>query len=121
MRKTKILCSVAFYCLVVFLLTTNTVIAESGSHELRNPLAFNSLIEFLRTILVIARIFLIPIVIFFIIYSGFLFVVGRGNPETLSRAKYAFLASIVGGLIILGVEVIINIIENLVTPFGPDE
>lgn len=44
----------------------------------------------------------IPIVALGIIFSGFLFVFAKGNPEKLTTAKAAFIGSCCGGALVLG-------------------
>lgn len=47
-----------------------------------------------------------------IVYSGFLFVVARGNPEQLKQAKTTLFWTIIGAMILLGAQVIAVIIQN---------
>lgn len=49
-----------------------------------------------------------------IIYAGFLFVMARGNPEQLKTAKTTLFWTIIGAMILLGAQVIANVIENTV-------
>ena len=54
------------------------------------------------------------VVAFFLILSGFKFVVAQGNPKEIESAKQTFWYTIVGGLIIVGAQTIARILENLV-------
>lgn len=56
----------------------------------------------------------IPVVALAIIYSGFLFVVARGNSEKLSKAKDALLYTLIGAAILLGSWAIANLISSTV-------
>ena len=47
-----------------------------------------------------------------IIYSGFLFVKAQGKPEALKVARAAFTWTIVGVFIILGAEILVDVIIN---------
>lgn len=47
-----------------------------------------------------------------IVYAGFLFVVARGNPEQLSKAKTTLYWTIIGAMILLGAQVIASVIQN---------
>jgi len=95
--------------------------AETAS--LGNPLVFgntpesNGIADLILAIINIFRIVSVPIIVFFVIYSGFLFVVARGNPETLDRAKKALLYAIIGGVIIAGASAIGIIVQNTTTEF----
>lgn len=71
------------------------------------------LIALLEAVLVLA----IPVIAFFIIYAGFLYVTARGRAEQVTAANKALLWSVVGGVIILGAFVIINIISGTVEGF----
>lgn len=51
-------------------------------------------------------------VVLSIIYAGFLFVVARGNPEELKKAKTTLYWTIIGALVLLGAQVIASVIEN---------
>lgn len=54
------------------------------------------------------------VVVFFLIYSGYLFVEARGNSGKLEKAKETFVWTIVGGLIVLGAFVISEVVQNTV-------
>ena len=58
------------------------------------------------------------IVIFMLIYVGFLFVAARGDPGKLTTARQALLWTVVGALILLGAQVIAKGIEATVTSLG---
>ncbi|MBU6321751.1 MAG: hypothetical protein KGI78_04620 [Patescibacteria group bacterium] len=46
------------------------------------------------------------VIVFMLVYVGFLFVTARGNPKSLEDAKKALLWTIVGAVILLGAQVI---------------
>jgi hypothetical protein len=50
------------------------------------------------------------VVVFFIIYSGFKFVMAKGNPSEIEKAKETFFATVIGGAILLGAEIIANVV-----------
>jgi hypothetical protein len=54
------------------------------------------------------------IVVFFIIWSGFLFVSAQGNKTKLETAKKTFLYTIIGAAILLGAVVLANVIKGTV-------
>ncbi len=60
----------------------------------------------------------IPLVALAIIYSGFLFVAARGNPESLNKAKSALLYSVIGAAILLGAWAIAKLIKETVIGLG---
>lgn len=56
----------------------------------------------------------IPIVAFFLIFTGFRFVAARGNEEALTNAKRALLYTIIGAVILLGCWVLAQAIAGTV-------
>lgn len=110
----------ALAIVAITLLTPTPLLAEDTTDtiELENPLSFDSFTEFLSAILGIVMILAVPIVVFFIVYAGFLYVTAQGNSEQVGKATRALTYAIVGGLIILGAEVLAGIIENVVNDFS---
>ncbi len=49
-----------------------------------------------------------------IVYAGFLFVVARGNPEQLNKAKTTLFWTVIGAMVLLGAQVIASVIENTI-------
>ncbi|MCA9357097.1 hypothetical protein H6784_05280 [Candidatus Nomurabacteria bacterium] len=105
--------------MVVFTLLVFPQLANAQiSYSFKNPLAFNSIEDFLVAILNVIIVIAIPIVVFFIIYSGFKYVVARGNPAQIQEASQALTYAIIGGVLIIGAVAISKIISNLVTAFA---
>jgi hypothetical protein len=73
--------------------------------------------EIFRAILDIIMVFAIPIILFFIVWAGFLYVKASGNPDKISQAHNALLYALIGGLIILGANVILAVITNTINVF----
>jgi hypothetical protein len=82
-----------------------------------NPLGDKDIIEFLQDILDVIMVFAVPLIIFMIIYAGFLFVMDRGNNKNLEQAKRALLYAVIGGVIILGAQVILEVVQGTVDAF----
>ena len=95
------------------------LVSAQTSVTLTNPLIFGSvqglITAFVRALIVL----LIPVVVFFIIYAGFQYVTGRGNPSSIADASKALLYAVIGGVIILGSFAILSIVENTVNEFRP--
>ncbi len=89
----------------------------SGSVTLQNPLddSISSIPDFFKAVIDILLVFAIPFVVFFIIWAGFLYVTARGNPTKIQQAHSALLYALVGGLLILGANLLLDIITNTVT------
>lgn len=58
------------------------------------------------------------VVVFFVIYSGFLFVKAQGDPGKISEAKSTFTYTVIGGVILLGARVIASVIQNTASQLG---
>lgn len=86
--------------------------------QLTNPLGTgsnnNSLYCFIFNVVGQAMVFGAVIAALFFVYSGFLFVKARGNPEELQKAKRTLLYTVIGAAILLGARVIATIIQNTI-------
>lgn len=100
-------------CLVLF---AQPVAAQST--DLKNPLKINSFGELIQAVINIVQIIAAPFLLFFVIYSGYLFTTARGNPEVLQRAKQSLLYAIIGAVIVIGAEAIAIIIAETARSFS---
>lgn len=66
-----------------------------------NPIAVDDLEGFMAKIIDSAVLLLTPIIVIMLIWTGFLFISARGNPESLASAKKALLYVLIGATIIL--------------------
>lgn len=99
---------------VVFL---NLIIASNTFAQVisfPNPIKQQSITELVNKILSVVIDIGAIVAVFFVIYSGFLFVKAQGNPGELEKAKKTFLYTIIGGVIILGAFVISEAIQGTV-------
>ena len=106
-----------------YFFTIQKVFASSPSvdtPQFTNPLTTDSFQELLYALLRILMVIGVPVVIFFIIYAGFMYVMARGNAEQVQTSTKALTYAIIGGLIILGATVITGIVTNLVGSFMAD-
>jgi hypothetical protein len=85
---------------------------NDGTNQLMNPLSSSSLMEFLLAVLDIFIIFAIPIIILMIIYAGFMYVTARGSEEKITTATRSLTYAVLGGLLILGARLILQVIEG---------
>lgn len=82
-----------------------------------NPLVFNKIPDLLMAIVNVLIVIAIPIIVFFIIYSGFLYVTAKGNTEQIQKASKALLYGVIGGVIVIGAKTIMVIVGNTATAF----
>lgn len=87
---------------------------------INNPLgAGNSSVNaLLLKIMELVSILGVIIVVFFIIYSGYKFVIAGSNADKRKEAKETFYATIIGGAILLGAGIIANVIVGTVKQVG---
>lgn len=86
----------------------------AGWETLTNPLGNVTLQGFFIKIIQILIIFAVPIIVFFIILAGFKYVTARGNMAKVGEATQALTWAVVGGVLILGAEALLFIIQNTV-------
>lgn len=104
-------------CLLAVLVPSFVFAATPGTvnnDTLKNPLksGYDSIPDFIEAVI---EDIVIPIgftvVVFFIIYSGFLFVTAAGNETTLEKAKKSILYAVIGAAILLGAWAIAKAID----------
>lgn len=91
---------------------------NESSKSLSNILSFPSVQELLIAIVNVAIVIATPIVVFYIIWAGFLYVTARGNAEQIKKASKALMYGVVGGVIIIGGVAIVQIVSNVVKGFA---
>ncbi|MAZ56899.1 hypothetical protein CL653_03845 [bacterium] len=91
--------------------------ATGASVGIKNPLGDKTIQDFFLDLLDVLLVFALPIIVFFIIYSGFLYVTARGNAVQIKTASRALLYSVLGGVIILGARLILAVIQGTVDSF----
>ena len=87
--------------------------AGSGA-TINNPLKSDSVTGILESILDLVAVVGSIVVVFFIIWSGYKLVMARGNPGEMTKAKDMLLATVIGGAILLGADIIANVVINTV-------
>lgn len=91
--------------------------AGSAGSSLVNPLGNKTLMQLLSQILDVILVFAVPLIVFMIIYAGFMYVTARGNENQVGKASKALMYAVVGGMIILGAKVIMLVIQGTVDAF----
>ncbi len=75
-----------------------------SSGGLTNPLNADSIEALLKLILDVVIQLGSIVLIFALVYVGFLFVMAQGNEEKIRSARQALVWTVIGGLILLGAE-----------------
>jgi len=83
-----------------------------------NPIGSTTLSGFIEEILKIVITIATPIAILAIIYSGFLFVKARGNPEGIIKAREALMWTLIGVAVLLGAQLLSTVIQGTITSLG---
>ncbi|MEX2515001.1 MAG: TrbC/VirB2 family protein [Candidatus Paceibacterota bacterium] len=83
--------------------------------KLENPLKAESLTDFLNQVVQDLVFLSVPVIVFFIIYAGFLFVTAGGNTGKIETAQKTALYTVIGAAIILGASLIASILEGTST------
>lgn len=104
---------------LVVVLIPSIVFAQIGTSPtleigIKNPLKADSVTKVLKSFFDILIQLGAVAVTLAIIYAGFLFVVAKGNPEELKKAKVTLYWTIIGSLVLLGAQVIADIIEKTI-------
>lgn len=89
--------------------------ASAQNQQLQNPLTISDISGFIALVLKVMVMVALPIISFFIVYSGFLFISAQGNQEALGKAKTNLLYVLIGSVLILGAWVISTLIGGTVT------
>ncbi len=85
------------------------------TETISNPLGDGSTLPaFVNSLIGIFVRFMIPIIVLAYIYTGFRYVLARGNPEKLRDAHKLFLTVVIGSAIVLGAWTIATIITTTV-------
>ena len=63
-------------------------------------------------------LFIAPIVVVMLIYTGFLFVTAQGNAEKIGAAKKALMFTLIGAAIVLGAKAFAEIIQAVIKSFA---
>ena len=127
LKSTGVTCLVASLVYIVPIL----VLAQGGpqptpvpatgnglSYAIRNPLNFESFPDLFNAILTVLMVVLTPIVVMFIIFSGFKYVTAQGNPAKVQEATQSLTYAIIGGVLIVGALAISRIIKGFVDAFA---
>jgi uncharacterized Tic20 family protein len=109
-----------YYLFALLVLAPVSAFADScgsSANGIQNPLssAYCNIPSFIEGFLKAMVMIGLPIVAFFLLYSGYLFVSAQGNTESLNTAKENFKYVIIGAVLILGAWVLATLIGNTVS------
>lgn len=95
---------------------SSKIVPEGGSViKLKNPLKFDSIPAILSAIVTnVVLPIAVPIFIIMLIYCGIKFVLARGNPGELEKAREALKWTLIGGAVILGAYAIAELVAGTI-------
>ncbi len=98
----------------VFFLLLVPLSIHAADGKLENPLAYNTLYDFLQGILRVVIMIGFPIIVLFIVYIGFRFVQLSATGGELKEVKKNLWYAIIGAMVLLGAQALSFAIQNTV-------
>lgn len=100
------------YTVPMMLLMPSDAIAQTGTFQ--NPLRFPTIEAFVEGALQAFVYIALPAIGFFIVLSGFKFILAQGDPTKLSAAKTNFVNILIGASLILGAWALAMLIKGTI-------
>ena len=88
--------------------------AENSGKNILNPLGTSNILTFITQIIEIILVIAVPVIVLYIMYGGWVLVMAQGKPAEITRGNNIILWALIGGVLILGVNIIIEIIQSTV-------
>ena len=86
----------------------------SAAAAFESPLKFRTIEDFIQGVLQAFVYIALPIVAFFVVYSGFKFLTAQGNETKLKQAKDNFMYVIIGASLVLGAWALALLIKGTI-------
>lgn len=107
------------YVIVAALIPANVFAQGTLTARIQNPLSgTNSIFGLVERVLEFIVKVGTVVVVFAVIWTGFLFIKAQGAPEKLKEAKNAFLWTVIGGVILIGAQVLSTVICTTTNELG---
>ena len=100
------------------------VLAATGSTqvgEIQNPLKVGNFCQLIKLVLQAILVIGVPIAVVFLVIVGFKFIIARGNPGELDKAKADFLHTVIGIAIFIGAWAIAKLIAATLAALGASD
>jgi hypothetical protein len=106
----------------VTILLPTILYAAAPTNYYENPLdagiAVTNIPELLLALVDFVLLIGVPIIVMCIIYSGFLFVTGGDSEAKVQKARFVFMWTVIGALVLLGAKGIAMAIESTILSLG---
>jgi cytochrome c biogenesis protein CcdA len=104
----KFFLHISIFSALFFLMSRGVIAAEYP-----NPLGdVNTIPDFLAKVLEALSLILLPLIVIFVIYAGYLFVTAQGEEGKIQKARTALLWTLIGAGVILGAQIMANILRD---------
>lgn len=103
----------------VTLLVLPHLVSAQIKFDIQPLIKFNTLEGLLLGLLGIFITVATPIIVIYIVYSGYLYVTARGNAQQVEQATRSLTYAIIGGVLIIGAVAITTIVGNTVGALVP--
>lgn len=91
-----------------------SIVYAADTATIQNPIKAENISQLVDFIFSLVLQIGVPIAVIMLIYSGFMFVMARGNPEQLKTARTSFMWTVIGTAILLGASVISGVITSTI-------
>lgn len=94
--------------------------ASSGAgttYRLESPLTAGTIPALILQVIDVILVFATPIIVLYIMYGGFQLVTAGGEAGKIEHGRQTIMWALIGGVIILGAQVIISVLQSTVESF----
>ncbi len=109
-----------FFAVATLAMYPHLIFAQAETYD--NPLAggidIATIPDFLLALVDFVLLIGVPIIVICIIYAGFLFVTGGDNEAKVAKARFVFMWTIIGALVLLGAKGIAMAVQSTILSLG---
>lgn len=106
-------------CLPLVVSAVTTPVGQPATIE--NPLKVGNFCQLIKLVLQAILVIGVPIAVVFLVIVGFKFIIARGNPAELEKAKADFLHTVIGIAIFIGAWAIAKLIAATLVALGASD
>ncbi len=113
-QKYKSMLVAGFVMMVLVSVGIVSAAPGDGSAGVTNPIKANTIQDLIFQLADIVLTIAVPVSAILLIYSGFLFVMARGNESEVTKAKETFLWTVVGIAVLFGARFLSEIVRGTI-------
>ncbi len=122
MKKYLSIRAVAPLLFTLVVISLPLIVLAAGSSDpvstIQNPLKVANFCQLIKLVLQAILVIGVPIAVVFLVIVGFKFIIARGNPGELDKAKADFLHTVIGIAIFIGAWAIAKLIAATLVALG---